>query len=140
MKGKFLLRNHIQKHKLTIRGSLPNKFSSNVHIWTNYLTSDLKTTNQLSIHLCEWILSLMKQPHVNKNIKKPMFQKFLSSSTCAIFLYFFEVNLPFPIYSCSDDLIGLRFTWNFESVLGTLRTDNKNFCDKILFSEKKIMK
>ena len=88
--GEVFTERSYQKHKLTIRRSFSNKFSSNVHIWTKHLTSALKTTNQLSIHLREWLLFLMKQPHVNKNIKKPKFQKLLSSSTCGMFLYLFR--------------------------------------------------
>ena len=88
--GRFLPKHHIQKHKLTITGSLSNKFSSNVLGWQrlsysthmqNILTSSLtlinnlnnKTINQVSIILCECLL--------NKNIRKLKFLNILSSST-----------------------------------------------------------
>ena len=64
------------------------------------------------MHLCECLLSLMKQPHENMNIKKPKFQELLTSSMFLLsvqsLFIFFTVNLPFPIYFHSDDLIGLN--------------------------------
>ena len=54
----------------------------------------------------------MKQPHENMNIKKPKFQELLTSSMFLLsvqsLFIFFTVNLPFPIYFHSDDLIGLN--------------------------------
>ena len=54
----------------------------------------------------------MKQPHENMNIKKPKFQELLTSSMFLLsvqsLFIFFTVNLPFPIYFHSDDLIGFN--------------------------------
>ena len=92
------------------------------------------------MHLCQCLVSLVKKPHVNLNIKKQKFQKFWTNST---FLY---VSNIFLFFLGQPTISNLASFWWFDwfkyqlkcrRVFGKLRTNNKNTCDIMLFSETK---
>ena len=120
-------------------GSLSNKLSSNVLDWLRYwhvkkhlnvLFQSYKRT--LIISALVWTSTLFDETTTYEH--EHQISHFFK---CAMLFHFFSVNLSFPVIFILNDLIGLKFNWNFEGVLGKLRINNKNTCNRILFSETK---